>query len=157
MKATSQPTDYILTHAYCNSDWDECQFALIHCTAECKNQIKLRLQTLKNIENEIGFASLNFYDTSVDFYRTDEDEQPYIHALLGEKDWTFVELDEDKQEKYLIPENRLDTYRISLYRNGTAQFTANGKNTNEEFWTSEFSVLDILNRHQQTVKIIQLY
>lgn len=157
MKTTSRITDYVLVKADTNSDWDECQFALIHCSAEWKSQMELRLHTLKNIEMEIGFASLNYYDTAVDFYRTDEDEHPGIHALLSEKDWTFVELDEDEQGRFLLPESALDTYRLRLYRSGTAIYTAYGKHSGEEFYTAEFSVLDILNHHQQAIKIIQLH
>lgn len=152
MKTATNITDYILVKADTNSDWDECHFALIHCTKKWREQMKQRLKTVQSIENEIGFASLNFYDTSVDFYRTDED----INDLLGEKDWTFVELDENEHDTFLVPENRLDTYRLSFYRNGTAIYSAHGKYSREEFWTSEFSIKDILNYHQQTVKIIQL-
>lgn len=157
MKATSTMTDFILVKADTNSDWDECQFALIHCTKEWREQMELRLHTVKNIEMEIGFASLNYYDTSVDFYRTDEDEQADIHALLNEKDWTFVELDKDEQDKFSLAESALDTYRLRLYRGGTAIYTAYGKHSGEEFYTAEFSVSQILNHHQETVGIVRLF
>ena len=156
MKITSNITDYILVKAYTDSDWDECHFAIIHCTKEWKERMKQRLQTVQSIENEIGFASLNFYDTSVDFYCADENTQSEIDQILGEKDWAFVKLDENEHETFLVPENRLGTYRLSFYRNGTAIYSAHGKNTGEEFYTEEFSVSEILNYHQQTVKIIQL-
>jgi hypothetical protein len=156
MKTTSQPTDYILIKAQANSDWDECHFALIHCSQEWKEQTQQRLKTVQFIESEIGFVSLNYCDTAVDFYRTDEDDLPEIETILGEKNWSFVELDENEQETFLVPENRLDTFRISLYRYGTAMFSAYGKHSGEEFWTAEFSVSAILNHHQQAIKIIQL-
>lgn len=157
MKTTSNITDYILVKADTDSDWDNCHYALIHCTAEWKVQIQQRLRTVQSIENEIGFASLNYYDTSVDFYRADEKTQTEINQMLGEKEWTFVELDENEQETFLVPENRLDTYRLSLYRYGTAIYTAYGKHSGDEFYTSEFSIKDILNHHQESIKIIQLY
>ncbi|MFV0390340.1 MAG: hypothetical protein ACK5KP_00375 [Paludibacteraceae bacterium] len=157
MKATSTITDFVLVKAYTNSDWDECQFALIHCTTEWRERMKQRLQSVQPFAEDYNFCSLNYYDTAVDFYRTDENEQPDIHALLDEKDWTFVELDEDEQDKLSLPESTLDTYRLRLYRGGTAIYTAYGKHSGEEFCTAEFSVLDILNHHQQAIKIIQLY
>lgn len=157
MKTTSQPTDHILIKAQTNSDWDECHYAIIHCTKEWKERLKQRLQYIQPFAEDYNFCSMNFYDTSVDFYRTDEDEQPDIFAILGDNDWAFVELENGEQETFLAPENRLDTYRLRLYRNGTAVYSAYGKNTGEEFYTEEFSVLDILNHHQQTIKIIQLH
>lgn len=157
MKTTSQPADYILIKAQTNSDWDECHFAIIHCSQEWKEQTQQRLKTVQFIESEIGFVSLNYYDTAVDFYRADEKTQTEINQILGEKDWVFVELDENEQETFLVPENRLDTFRLSLYRYGTAMFSAYGKHSGEEFWTAEFSVSAILNNHQQTIKIIQLF
>lgn len=156
MKITSQQTDYILIKAQTNSEWDECHFAIIHCSQEWKEQTQQRLKTAQFIESEIGFVSLNYCDTAVDFYHADEKTQTEINQILGEKDWVFVELDENEQETFLVPENRLDTFRISLYRYGTAMFSAYGKHSGEEFWTSEFSVSSILNHHQQTIKIIQL-
>ena len=157
MKTASNITDYILVKADTNSEWDNCHFALIHCTAEWKEQMQQRLETVQSVENEIGFASLNYYDTSVDFYRADEKAQTEINQVLGEKDWTFVELDENERETFPVPENRLDTYRLSLYRYGTAIYTAHGKHSGDEFYTSEFPVSAILNYHQETIKIIQLY
>lgn len=157
MKKATNITDYILIKADTNSDWDNCHFAIIHCTKDWRETLKQRLKAVQSIENEIGFTSLNFYDTSVDFYRTDEKGEIEIDQILDEKDWTFVELEENEQEAFLVPENRLNIYRLSLYQYGTAMFTAHGKHSGEEFWTTEFSVTDILNHHQETIKIIQLY
>ncbi len=157
MKKASNNTDYILVKADTDSDWDNCHYALIHCTAEWKEQMQQRLKSVQSVENEIGFASLNYYDTSVDFYRADEKTQTEINQVLGKKEWTFVELDENEQETFLMPENRLDTYRLSLYRYGTAMYSAYGKHSGEEFYTAEFSVSQILNHHQESIKIIQLH
>ena len=157
MKTTSTITDYVLIKADTDSDWDYFHFALIHCTEEWRGRMKQRLNTLQSVESEYTFVSLNYYDTSVDFYRTGDNEQPGIRTLLGEKDWAFVELEENEQETFLVPENRLDTYRLSLYRYGTAIYTAHGKHSGDEFYTSEFHVSAILNHHQETIKIIQLF
>lgn len=116
MKKASNITEYILVKADTNSEWDNCHFALIHCSNEWRERMRQRLKVVQSIENEIGFTSLNFYDTSVDFYCADEKMQTEINQMLGEKNWTFVELEEDEQETFLLPENRLATYRLSLYR-----------------------------------------
>ena len=157
MKTTSNITDYVLVKADTNSDWDNCHFAIIHCTAEWREQMQQRLKSLQSVESGYGFVSLNYYDTSVDFYRADEKGQVEIDQILGEKDWIFVEFDEDEQETFLVPENRLDTYRLSLYRYGTAIYTAHGEHSGDEFYTSEIPIKDILNYHQESIKIIQLH
>lgn len=157
MKTSSNITDYILVKADTNSDWDNCCFALIHCTAQWRELATQWLNTTQAIENEMCFASLKFYDTSVDFYRTDEMGQAEIDRILGERNWAFVEMYENEQETFLVPENRLDTYRLSLYRYGTAIYTAHGKHSGDEFYTSEFPLKGILNHHQESIKIIQLH
>ena len=157
MKATSTITDFVLVKAYTNSDWDECHFALIHCTKDWRERMEQHLNSLQSVESEYGFVSLNYYDTSVDFYRADEKTQTEINQMLSDKEWTFVELDENEQETLLAPESRLDTYRLSLYRYGTAIYTAHGKHSGDEFYTSEFSIKTILDYHQKSIKIIQLH
>ena len=157
MKTTLSITDYILVKTDTNSDWDNCHFAIIHCTAEWREQMQQRLKSFQLIESGYGFTSLNYYDTSVDFYRADEKTQIVINQVLGKKDWAFVELDENEQDTFLAPESRLNTYRLSLYRYGTAIYTAHGKYSGDEFYTSEFPLKDILNYHQESIKIIQLH
>lgn len=157
MKTTSNITDFILVKADTNSDWDNCHFALIHCTKDWRERMEQRLNSLQSVESEYGFVSLNYYDTSVDFYRANEKTQTEIDQLLGEKDWAFVELDENEQDTFLVPENRLDYYRLSLYQYGTAIYTAHGKHSGDEFYTSEFSIKTILDYHQKSIKIIQLH
>lgn len=155
MKTTSQTTEYILLKAYTNSDWDECHFALIHYSKEWKETLEQRLKTLQFVENEYGFSTINYYDTSVDFYRANEEEE--INDLLQDKNWAFVELKDGEQETFLSPENCLDTYHLRIYRHGIAMFSAYGKHTGEEFWTEDFSIPEIINYHQQSIKIIQLF
>lgn len=157
MKTTSNITDFILVKSDTGSDWDNCHFALIHCTKDWRERMEQRLNSLQSVESEYGFVSLNYYDTSVDFYRADEKTQTEIDQLLGEKDWAFVELDENEQDTFLVPENRLNYYRLSLYQYGTGIYTAHGKHSGEEFYTTEFPIKTILEYHQKSIKIVQLF
>lgn len=157
MKTASNITDFILVKSDTKSDWDNCHFAIIHCTNEWIERMEQRLNSLQSVESEYGFVSLNHYDTSVDFYRTDEKGQTEINQLLGENDWIFVELDENEQETFLVLENRLDYYCLSLYQYGKANYTAQGKHSDDEFYTSEFPIKTILDYHQETIKIVQLF
>ena len=157
MKKAFNITDYILVKADTDSDWDNCHFAIIHCTKEWRETMTQRLKAVQSVENEPGFISLNFYDTSVDFYCADENTQSHIDQILGRKDWSFVELDENEQETFLTPESYLNNYKLSFYQHGTAIYSAHGKHSGDEFFTSDFSIKSVLNYHQSTIAIKRLF
>lgn len=140
MKLSDKPTAYILIKANTNSEWDNCEFAIVHLSEEWKKEQAKRLEWVKPLQGNAHFCSMNFYDTAADFYRIGENEQPDIETMLAGKEWVFVELDEEEQEAFTVPENRMDCYRLVLRANGTAYYTAYGKHTSEEFWTEEFDL-----------------
>ena len=140
MKLSDKPTAYVLLKAGTNSEWDNCNFAIVHITEDWKKEQQKRLEMVKPFAEDYFLQSMNYYDTAVDFYRTGEDDNPNIEELLNGKEWVFVELDEQEQETFTVPENRLDCYRLVLRANGTGYYTAYGKHTSEEFWTEEFSL-----------------
>lgn len=144
MKKSSKQTEYLLIRAYTGSDWDGCEFAVIHCTDEWKRQFEKRVAAVQPFKNDYNFQSMNYYDTAVDFYRTDKDDQPDIEDLLGDKNCVFVETDKAELASLSVPENRLDRYRLVIFRSGIAYYQAFGKHSGEEFWTDEFS-LTLLN------------
>lgn len=146
MKLSAKATAYILVKANTNSEWDNCEFAIIHLSEEWKKEQAKRLALVKPLEGNYHFCSMNFYDTAVDFYRTGEDYQPDIEEMLTNKEWGFVELDEEEQETFTVPENSLDCYRLVLRANGTGYYTAYGKHTSEEFWTEEFLLTQLIEQ-----------
>lgn len=138
MKLSDQPTEYILIKARTNSEWDCCEFALINLSEGWKRQQAKRLEAVKPFKDDYSFQSMRFYKTSVDFYQSGDDGNPDIEELLSGKDWAFVEIDEDEQDKLTSPESSLDCYTLEIYREGNAKFKAYGKYTDEEFWTNKF-------------------
>ncbi len=140
MKLSDNATAHILVKATTNSEWDNCEFAIVHLSQEWKKEQAKRLEAVKPFAEDFNFQSLNYYDTAVEFYRTGEEDQPNIETLLAGKEWVFVELNEEEQETFTVPENRLDCYRLVVHRNGNATYKAYGKHTSEEFWTEEFSL-----------------
>jgi len=142
MKTTDKATAYLLVKANTNSEWDSCEFAIVHIPDEWKREQAKRLEAVKPFAEDYNFQSLSYYDTTVEFYRTGEDDQPDIEKLLAGKDWVFVEM--DGQEAFTTPENRLDCYRLSVYRNGNANYKAYGKHTSEEFWTEDFLLTELI-------------
>ncbi|MDE3183195.1 MAG: hypothetical protein KGM16_07235 [Bacteroidota bacterium] len=145
MKLSDKATAYLLVKANTNSEWDDCNFALIHITDEWKKEQQQRIAFLTYLQGNYHFQSVNYYDTAVDFYKKGEDDQPDIETMLADKEWGFVELDHEEQEAFTVPENRMDCYRLVLRSNGTAYYTACGKHTGEEFWTEEFDLNILCN------------
>lgn len=143
MKISDKLTGYVLLRAGTNSEWDNCGFAIIQFSKQWKKEQEKRLKVVKPFVGDSYFQSLNYYDTAVDFFRADEDDHPDIENLLADKQWAFVELKEDEQNTFAVPENRLNCYRLVVFKTGTAMYTAYGKYTGEEFWTEEFSLTQL--------------
>lgn len=138
MKISDKPTEHILIKASTNSEWDCCEFAVIHLSEKWKKIQAERFETIKPFKNNYNFQSIRFHDGSVEFFRSGGDEEPDIEELLADKEWVFVDLDGDELGGLTSPENNLDFYKIVIYRDGNARYEAFGKHTNEEFWTNEF-------------------
>ncbi|MDY5823619.1 MAG: hypothetical protein SPJ99_02005 [Candidatus Coprenecus sp.] len=143
MKRTEKATDTILVKAYTNSEWDRCDFAIVHCGEAWKNLIRKRMEAIQPIAEDSELCSVRYYDASVDFFQTDDKD---ILKLLEQEDWTFIEMDEDEERTLVSPENRLDTYRLYIFPKGGFMYSAFGKHTGEEFWTEELTFTDIANR-----------
>lgn len=137
MKTSDKPTADILIKASTNSEWDCCEFAVIHLSEEWSKRQAKRLEAVKPFNDDYTFQSMKFYDGSVEFFQSG-DEESSIEELLADREWVFVELNDGELDKLTSPENRLDFYKIVIYRDGNARYEAFGKHTDEEFWTNEF-------------------
>ena len=137
MKTSDKPTAHILIRANTNSEWDCCEFALIDLSEDWSKLQAKRLEAVKPFKDDYNFQSMRFYDGSVEFFQSG-DEEPDMEELLAGKEGVFVELDDDEQDELTPPENSLDFYKIVISRGGNARYEAFGKHTNEEFYTIEF-------------------
>ena len=137
MKTSDKPTAHSLISANTNSEWDCCEFALIDLSEDWSKLQAKRLEAVKPFKDDYNFQSMRFYDGSVEFFQSG-DEEPDMEELLAGKEWVFVELDDDEQDELTPPENSLDFYKIVISRGGNARYEAFGKHTNEEFYTIEF-------------------
>src|SRR5690554_2178079 len=146
MKLSDKPTEYVLLKAGTNSEWDDCNFAIVHITEDWRKEQQQRLEMVKPFAKDYFLQSLNYYDTAVDFYTADEDDNPDLYRWLENKPMAYVEIDKDELEILSVPENRLDCYRLVMYKTGTAMYTAYGKHTSEEFWTEEFPLKQIIEQ-----------
>lgn len=149
MKRTDKPTEHILVKAHTDSEWDSCDFAIITISQRWKEQQAKRLKMLHHLAEDEEFLRLSFRDISVDFYKTNRKKlhqkpTPNLDELLSDKDWTFIELEDEEQEQFSVPQSTLNCYKISFERLGFFSYKANGKHTSEEFWTAEIDLKEIL-------------
>lgn len=145
MKISNTPTAHLLLRASSNSEWDCCDFAIVNLSKEWKQTQQKRLDAVEPFKGDISFQSLNFYDSSADFYQPDEDGILSSEDLPKDKDWCFVELTDAELEKLAPPENLLDCHTIVVYNNGEVRYKAYGKHTAEEFWTERFSLQQVVD------------
>ena len=143
MKTSLTPTEYLLIKAMTNSEWDDCDFAIIHITDDWKQTQKKRLEAVKPLENDYDLKWLNYTDTNIEFFKFSEEHYPEIQKWLSERSRIFIELETDDLKRLLQPENRLNCYQMQVYKKGNAIYNAFGKHTSEEFWTEEFSLWEL--------------
>ena len=143
MKLSDKPTEYILLKAGNNSEWDLCEFAIIHVSEEWKKTQKKRLKVVKLVENDDDLKWLNYADTNVEFFKFSKELYPEVEDWLSERSRIFIELETDDLKRLLQPENRLNCYQMQVYKKGNAIYNAFGKHTSEEFWTEEFSLWEL--------------
>lgn len=144
MKFSEKPTDNILVTANCNSEWDNCDFAIISGGKAWTEWLQARLEVTRKIQEYDDFCCLKFFDFNVKFYISNEGDQEEILEKIKEKSWAFIELEDGEEEKFSVPENRLDCHTISLFTNCSGKYIAYGKHTGEEFYTDSIPFTDVL-------------
>lgn len=145
MKRSAIPTDFILLEAYTNSEWDNCQFAIVQLTDEYKRILQNRLTYLTPLLHDTSLSGISFWDASAGFYKdAAEDTQP-LGLLRAEETQTYLTLDPGELERLPAPESRLDNFQLTITPDGTASFTASGKHTGETFWTASFDLKTMLS------------
>ena len=149
MKRSDQPTEYIFIRAYTNSEYDYCDFAIIRITAQWIADMRKRLNLLEPFNNDDSFCSHVYWDYTEGYYTNivDEETEADITDLIlkdGEE-WAFVTLGENELDTFPVPESRLGTHQLVLYKDSSSRFTADGRDTGEEFYTAEFNVEEFIS------------
>lgn len=146
MKRSDKPTNYLLLKAGTNSKWDNCNFAIAYISEEWRTEKSKQLENVNPFIKEHHFLSLNYYDTAVDFFVSHDRDNPDLEKWFSNKPMVFVEIDEEELQALSIPENTLDCYTLKIYSTGTAIYKAYGKHTGEEFYTEQFSLIDLIEQ-----------
>jgi hypothetical protein len=145
MKRTNNKTDYILMRANTISEWDDCDFAIIHITNEWVQLLEKRLHAINPFTGDNSFYHLSYWESPEGFYKNPDDEMQSADEILhANEDWCFVLLEENELEKFPVPENSLDAQQLMVDRYGNASYKAYGKYSNEEFYTADIKITALL-------------
>lgn len=142
MRISDVPTNRILLKAGTVSEWDCCDFAIIDCSG-WKERIGRWLRAAASFEAPEELISFRFYDNCVDYYTSQEEE---AEILPKGQEWAFIQLEEGEEDSFSRPETRLEAAYLVLYPNGGGFYKAYGKYTNEEFYTQEIPMKQILQQ-----------
>jgi len=151
MKLSDKPTNYVLLKAGTNSEWDNCNFAIVYISEAWRTEKRKQLEGVKPFIGDYTFMSLNYFDTQVDFFVSDNEDNPDLGKWLSDRSFVFVEPEKDELQNFLIPESRLDCYTLVVYSTGTAIYNAYGKHTGDEFYTEQFSLTELIGSYENNI------
>jgi len=128
------------------SEWDDCDFAIIHITEEWLGNMSQRLVKMERFGTDEGLCSVRYWDAPVGFYQNNyEDEHGSPKDLLREDEiWCYITLEDGEPENLTTPESKFDTFMLTIYPYGTAMYNASGKHTGEEYWTEAFDFYQLI-------------
>lgn len=150
MQQSNRISEYVIIRASTNSDWDVCDFALIHVTDEWRSSLSKRLKAIEPFKVDDTFYNHTYWECPEGFYQLPDDENAAsaIEDILDcQREWNFVELNEDEIRNFLKPANQLDIFELIITGDGYARFVAQGKHTEEQFWTEKFEVSAMIKKH----------
>ena len=148
MKTSEKPTPYIYIRAYTKSEWDSCDFAIIKISKTWLELLKERLELIEPFQDRLDFYSHEYWDAPYGYFVNADDDE-YFKTILENIsfDWTYIALNAMDLERLKRPEAKLATHQLVVTGDGYAHFTAIGKNSDEDYWTAEFSINDLLKDH----------
>lgn len=150
MKKSIAPTDYIFILAHTASEWDSCDFAIIHLPDHWRREMRKRLDLIQPFIDDDTFYSHHYWDFPQGFYVHDyeDEEETTLHLLNEGEAWAYIVTDETELAALRTPESRLDTYQLAINKYKTASFSAMGKHTGEEYWTTVIDVEELTGRDE---------
>lgn len=150
MKKSEKPTPYIYIRAYTRSEWDSCDFAIIKISKAWLYLLGERLELLEDFRDRLDFYSHEYWDAPYNYFvHTDED----VQELLKDNtfDWCYIDTNPAELQLLKRPEAKLATHQLVVTGDGYAHFTAIGKSSEEEYWTAEFGICDLLKGHKNHI------
>ncbi|GAA5089315.1 hypothetical protein GCM10023210_13980 [Chryseobacterium ginsengisoli] len=148
MKLSDTATDYIIINAKTNSEWDDCDFAIIQVNQNWKSLLQDRMNIMLSFEKDYSLFSMDYADNSAEFYKDDNEIMPDSATFRDEKQWSFLSISQTELDALSSPENSLTSHELIVKAGGYAVYRSYGKHTGEEFWTAEFSIDEVIQKMQ---------
>lgn len=135
---------YLIVPARTSSEWDSIEFATILVTEEKIKQISELVKDLQPLKEKYGVSSASIFDDNVEFWAGCENDTRHeeIQHALEHSELFFV--DEENEEIWEKPENRMDTQQLKVYNDGDFKYTAYGKHSGEEFWFDDVNIKSLI-------------
>lgn len=144
MKAVDFKTSHILVRAYSTNEWLFCNYAIIKVTEEWLERARKAGEQAADLKEDDTFASLSFYESKTDFYNI-EQETEVDRVLDPEKDWSFIEINDEELENLDLVEERLEIHRIHFTRFEDLSVTAYGKCSGSEYYKADIKISKLLS------------
>ncbi len=134
-----------------NSEWDSCDFVLLHLTPDYISMLRERVSLAIRLAETADLYYLTFSDGPKGWYKypidnscqesTDEDETDAWKELPDNQEWAFIDL-QDHSELTSVnrPQQKLNILQMNVFTNGDIRFIAFGEHSDERFWTARFSL-----------------
>jgi len=150
MERSDKPTEYIMLKGNATSEWDACDFAIVHITEQWKKSVSERLQLLKLFKNDNSFSCLAYSEIIEGFYRYTEETEDTI--FIGKEACCFIEVTRDELQE--LPEVNAELSGCELCFNniGLAWYRAYCDQSNDQFFTETFNIKTVIEELNNNYK-----
>ena len=141
MKRSDKRTAYIMLKAATTSEYNECDFAIVHITQEWNMRMAERLQLLKLFQKDDSFISLALREAVEGFYTFPEDiNSPFT----GREAWCFIEITPEELRDLPEINEEITGCNILFYGGSLACFYASTPEDGVELSTVLFNIKALL-------------
>jgi len=140
MKLSKERTGNIIVKAWTNSEWDDTNFAIIGVSEDYLQALVLRSEAANKLSEMDRFISMKFVDGHADYYILPEDNEVLHGFVTGKDDWSYIDISLEEISELSKPEQHMDC-EVSIFdKYGWFTYSAQGKHTGEDFYTSEIVI-----------------
>ena len=141
MKLSKERTGNIIVKAWTNSEWDSCNFAIIGISEDYLQALVLRSEAANKLSEMDRFVSMKFVDGHADYYILPEEDNEVLEDFrAGKEDWSYISITQEEIDELSKPEQYVDCGVSVFDKYGCVRYSACGKHTGEDFYTSEIVI-----------------
>jgi hypothetical protein len=85
MRKENYDTGFVMLKANTNSEWDDCDFVIIHVTDEWRQTMQKRLEAIIPFKEDYSFYHHSYWASPEGFYKN-PDETQAAEEIIGEQE-----------------------------------------------------------------------